>query len=134
MMRHSASRITLATFALVLTAGATWAAVEGIVYTYSSTHRTNPEQIVAGYLATADGGVVNVMNSPAPTAVGQALLTKSIGPSASANWATIPGANADMIWTIRSSAADNNGWRRGIFGDGQSSDDVARWDHMDDSQ
>ena len=79
---------------------------------------TNPLTTVTGTLAAAHGDAgVNVMNSPAPTAVGQALLAKSIGPSASANWATIPGANADMIWTIRSSAADNS-WYSVTYGNG----------------
>jgi hypothetical protein len=106
----------LATLGLALGATVVWG-VGSAVTLDPSTGKTYPQQVSAGYLATADGGVVNVLNSPAPTAVGQALLIKSIGPSASANWATIPGAKADMIWTIRSSAADNN-WYSVTYGNG----------------
>ena len=55
------------------------AQVGAVLYKNSATGRSYPQQISAGYLATADGGVVNVMSGPAPTAVGRALRTTSIG-------------------------------------------------------
>lgn len=55
------------------------AQVGAVLYKNPATGQAFPQQISAGYLATADGGVVNVMNSPAPIAVGRALRTTSIG-------------------------------------------------------
>ena len=51
-----------------------------VLYENPSTMRSFPKKTEAGYLATADGGVVNVMSSPAPTAVGQALRIMNLSP------------------------------------------------------
>ncbi|HJX63665.1 MAG TPA: hypothetical protein VJ860_06895, partial [Polyangia bacterium] len=66
------------------------AQVGAALYKNSATGRSYPQQISAGYLATADGGVVNVMGSPAPTAVGQALRSTTTGTKASASWTSDP--------------------------------------------
>ena len=66
------------------------AQVGAALYKNPATGRSYPQQISAGYLATADGGVVNVMGSPAPTAVGQALRITTPGSNASASWTSDP--------------------------------------------
>ena len=66
------------------------AQVGAALYKNPATGRSFPQQISAGYLATRDGGVVNVMNSPAPTAVGQAIRSITTGTNASAGFVNDP--------------------------------------------
>jgi hypothetical protein len=81
----------LATLGLALGATVVWG-VGSAVTLDPSTGKTYPQQISAGYLATADGGVVAVLNSPAPTATGQTLCSKTTGHNATAEWGTCGGA------------------------------------------
>ena len=68
----------VATLGLAVCAGLV-SGLGSVLYEDPSTMRSIPKKTAAGYIATADGGVVNVMSGPAPTAVGQALRTTSIG-------------------------------------------------------
>ena len=68
----------VATLGLAVCAGLVYG-LGSVLYEDPSTMRSIPKKTAAGYIATADGGVVNVMSGPAPTAVGQALRTTSIG-------------------------------------------------------
>ena len=56
-----------------------WAGLGSVLYEDPSTMRSLPKKTSAGFIATADGGVVNVMASPAPTAAYQALRVTTLG-------------------------------------------------------
>ena len=79
----------VAVLGLAICAGLAYAGLGSVLYEDPSTMRSIPKKTAAGFLATADGGVVNVMNSPAPTAVGQALQITSLSPPA-AQWTSAP--------------------------------------------
>jgi len=76
----------LATLGLALGATVVWG-VGSAVTLDPSTGKTYPQQVSAGYLATADGGVVAVLNSPAPTAAGEGLVTTD---ATHAVWSPVP--------------------------------------------
>jgi len=98
------------------------AQVGAVLYKNPATGQAFPQQISAGYLATADGGTVNVMNSPAPTAVGQALRSTTTGTAASASWTSDPdggvysgGGTAGYIpeWTEPHKLGNSTLWESG---------------------
>jgi hypothetical protein len=91
MNKISPLRITLATVAVALCAGLVLAAPIGYSYLYGNGY-TNPNTTLAGYLATADGGVVTVLGSPKPTAVGQALRSTTTGTAMTAGFVSDPAA------------------------------------------
>ena len=81
------------------------AQVGAALYKNPATGRSYPQQISAGYLATADGGVVNVTNSPAPTAVGQALRSITTGTAATAGFVADPAATTTAAGVVQLGAA-----------------------------
>ena len=100
MNKISPLRITIATVAVALCAGGVMAAVQGYSYIYGNGY-TNPATTLAGYLATADGGVVAVLNSPAPTAANQALRSITTGTNATAGFVNDPVATTTAAGVVR---------------------------------
>ena len=100
MKKVSPLRITLATVAVALCAGMATAAVTGISYLYGNGY-TAPSTTLAGYLATADGGVVTVLNSPAPTALGQTWRSTTTGRNATMEIQSDPAATTTAAGVVR---------------------------------
>ena len=110
MRKHRTLLALVATLGLALTAGLVFGGLGSPVFLNSATNKTFPQQISAGYLATADGGVVNVMASSAPTATGQSLRSTTTGTNATASWqsdtaATTTAAGVVLIGTSARIAA-----------------------------
>ena len=99
MNRGNAILIALATAALVLGAARVGANSGHVMYVDSNTGESFPQETRSGYIATADGGVVAVLGSPAPTATGQTLCTTTAGYSATAEWgACTPDVVGGDVW------------------------------------
>ena len=72
-----------------------------VLYEDSATGRSVPKKTAAGYLATADGGVVAVLNSAKPTAVNQALRSITPGTAATAGFVSDPAATTTTPGVVR---------------------------------
>jgi hypothetical protein len=90
----------LATLGLAIGATVVWG-VGAAVTVDPSTGKTYPQQVNAGYIATADGGVVAVLNSAKPTAVGQALRSTTTGTAATAGFVNDPAATTTAAGVVR---------------------------------
>ena len=91
MRKHRTLFALVATLGLALTAGFAFGGLGSPVFLNSATNKTFPQQIIARYLDTPDGGTVNV-GSSAPTATGQSLRSTTTGTNATASWQSDPAA------------------------------------------
>ena len=91
----------LATSILVVVCGIVIADVGPVLYQDNDTGQSYPEETRAGYLATADGGVVTVLNSPAPTALGQTWRSTTTGRNATMAIQSDPAATTTAAGVVR---------------------------------
>ena len=95
-MKQRPFSLPLAITAVLAIGGGIAFGLGSVLYEDPSTMRSIPKKTAAGYLATADGGVVNVMSAPAPTAVGQVFRITTPGNNASGTWQNIPDGGASL--------------------------------------
>ena len=95
MRKHRTLLALVATLGLALTAGLVFGGLGSPIFLNSATNKTFPQQIIARYLDTPDGGTVNV-GSSAPTATGQVLRVSTIGTAPAATWQYLPDGGASF--------------------------------------
>ena len=97
-------RNTLPALITILGASLAFAAAGPALFEDNNTGKSYPNKTTAGYLATADGGVVATLGSPKPTGAGQILSTTAAGTAA---FAAAPTGAGQMCM---STSANAWGW------------------------